>query len=272
MDKREINVMRSILRYDVNRAYMGDLTGAELNGAFEIFVRSQDWDKPIVSAPVHTGFIDGPMICRAVWNEMSYNPKRFGTVSPFLHNGKENICYFCDKKNELPKDTPGYDTVVKVREKMISFLNNNSRESGQWYTIVDSNKGNVVVRFVSGCSDRKYKMLAALRDMIHIVASQNLKDLDRAAYRKEMKPIIDARHPNGIRAKKEPYFADKILAAEKRKREEEQARQERLDDAEDSAMITADSRIRSSMSLEQYNQAQNDLERIKMMSSEHRSK
>ena len=151
-------------------------------------------------------------------------------------------------------------------------LRKHRRESGQWYTIVDSTKGNVVVRYVNGCSDKKYKTLAALRDMIHIVASQNLKDLNLVAYRKEMEPIINARHPNGVRAKKEPYFIDKILAAEKRMREEEQARQERLDDAEDNAMITADSRTRSSMSLEQYNQAQNDLERIKMMSSEHRSK
>jgi len=272
MDSREINVMRSILRYNVNRAYIGDLTGAELNGAFESFVRSQDWDKPIVSATVHVGFIDGPMICRAVWNEMSYNPKRFGTVSPFLHNGKENICYFCDKKNGVPKDTPGYDTVVKVRDKMIRFLNNNSRESGQWYTIVDSTKGNVVVRYVNGCSDKKYKTLAALRDMIHIVASQNLKDLNLVAYRNEMKPIIDARHPNGIRAKKEPYFVDKILAAEKRMREEEQARQERLDDAEDNAMITTDMLVRSSVPVDQYNQAQSDLEKIRMMFGEHGSK
>ena len=263
MDNREISVMRSILRYDVNRAYIGELTGAELNGAFELFVRSQDWDRPIVSTTIHTGFIDGPMICRAVWNEMSYNPKRFGTVSPFLHNGRENICYFCDKRNELPKDTPGYDTVMQVRDKMIRFLNNNSRESGQWYTIVDSSKGNVVVRFVSGCSDRKYKMLAALRDMIHIVASQNLKDLNLAAYRKEMKPVIDARHPNGVRAKKTPYFVDEILAQERKEREQEQARQERLDDAEESALLTLDARTCSSVPLDQYVQAQEDLRNIR---------
>ena len=272
MDKREINVMRSILRYDVNRAYMGDLTGAELNGAFELFMCSRDWDEPIISTTIQTGYIDGTIICRAVWNEMSYNPKRFGTVSPFLYKDKENIYHFCQNGNEVPLDTPGYDIVVAIRQKMRDFLFNNKLENNSWYDIIDSSKGNMVVRCINGSSDRKYKTLAALRDMIHIVASQNLKDLNRAAYRKEMKPIIDARHPNGVRPKKMPFYADARLAEEKRKREEEQARQERLDDAEDSAMITADSRIRSSMSLEQYNQAQNDLERIKMMLGEHGSK
>lgn len=272
MDKREINVMRSILRYDVNRAYMGDLTGAELNGAFKIFVNSQDWDEPVISTTVRTGYIDGPMICRAVWNEMSYNPKRFGTVSPFLYKDKENIYHFCDKKNPVPQDTPGYNTVVKVRKKMIAFLSYNSLESGQWYDIVDSSKGNMVVSYVSGCSDKKYKMLAALRDMIHIVASQNLKDVNLVSYRKEMKPIIDARHPNGVRPKKEPYIVEKVIEEKYCKMREEQARQERLDDAEESALLTIDARTCSSVPMEQFDQAQNDLERIAAMYGERGSK
>lgn len=272
MDSGNINVMRSILRYDVNRAYIGDFTNAELEGAFRIFMCSQDWEKPVIRTVIHTGYIDGPMICRAVWNEMSYNPKRFGRISPFLHNGKEDIYHFCDRRNEVPKDTPGYDIVVEIRNKMRRFLEYNRFESGKWCDIIDPSKGNMVVSFVSGCSDKKYKMLATLRDIMRVVISQNLKDLNLVTYRKEMEPIINARHPNGVRAKKEPYFVDKILAAEKRMREEEQARQERLDDAEDNAMITADSRTRFSMSLEQYNQAQNDLERIKMMSGEQISK
>ena len=262
MDSREINIMRGILRYNVNRAYIGDFTGAELNGAFEVFVRSQDWDKPVISATVHTGYIDGSMICRAVWNEMSYNPKRFGTVSPFLHNGKENIFHFCDARTELSKDMPGYDIVIKIREKMRNFLSNNSRENGQWYDIVDYSRGNVVVRFVSGCSDKKYKMLAALRDAIHIVASQNLQDINRATYRKEMEPIIKARHPNGIRSNKTPYSVDKILDQERQIRDQEQARQERLDDAQESALLTLDSRTRSGISESQYAQAVQDLETI----------
>ena len=262
MRNREINIMRSILRYDVNRAYMGELTGAELNGAFELFVRSRDWDKPIISTTIHTGYIDGSIICRAVWHEMSYNPKRFGTVSPFLHNGKESIYHFCQDSYEIPLDTPGYPIVADLRQKMRNFLFYNKLENGSWYDVVDDSKGNMVVRCVNGASDNKYKMLATLRDMIHLVASQNLKDVNIAAYRNEMKPIIDARHPNGIRAKKEPYCVDKILEEKKREREFQQARQERLDDAQDSALITTDIRTRSSVPPEQYAQAVEDLERI----------
>ena len=269
MNNRDISVMRSILRYNANRAYMGNLTGAELNGAFELFVRSQDWDKPIISQAIDTGYIDGTIICRAVWHEMSYNPKRFGTVSPFLHNGRENIYHFCQDGNEVPLDTPGYPVVAEIRQKMRNFLFYNKLENGSWYDVVDSSKGNMVVRFVSGASDNKYKMLATLRDMIHIVASQNSKDVNIAAYRNAMKPIIDARHPNGVRAKKEPYCADKILTQEKQRRAFEQACQERMDDAEESAMITLDSRTRSGISAEQYEQAVEDLEQIRKKNNQH---
>ncbi|MBO4626237.1 MAG: hypothetical protein J5679_03135 [Alphaproteobacteria bacterium] len=270
MNNTEINVMRSILRYDVNRAYIGDLTGAELNGAFELFMESRDWDKPIVSTTVHTGYIDGMIICRALWHEMSYNPKRFGTVSPFIHNGKESIYHFCSA--DLPQDTLAYDIVSGVRDKLIKFLGYNALENKQWYDVIDPAKGDIVVRCVSGTSDRTYKMLAALRNAIHIIASQNLQDVNRAGYRKEMKPIIDARHPNGVRAKKTPYCAEAKLAEEKQLREFEQACEERLDDAEDNMMINADSRMKSAMPLEQYNQTVEELQRLKNVRNGHDSK
>ena len=269
MDSRDINVMRSILRYDVNRAYIGDFTGAELEGAFKAFLYSQDWDKPIIRSVIHTGYIDGGVICRAVWNEMSYNPKRFGNVSPFLHNGKENIFYFCSGRNEISENTPGYDVILEIRKKMCRFLDYNKFENGKWCDVIDPSKGNMVVSFVSGCSDKKYKMLATLRDIMRAVISQNLQDLNRVAYRKEMEPVIMARHPNGVRAKKTPYYIDKILADEARRRQEDQARQERMDDAEDSAMITADARTQHSVPIAQYAQAVQDLEHYRQIRNQY---
>ena len=263
MDSRDINVMRSILRYDVNRAYIGDFTGAQLKDAYKDFIDSKDGDDPQIRTEIHTGYIDGPMICRAVWNEMSYNPKRFGNVSPFLHNGKEDIFYFCSGKNKIPQDIPGYKTVIQIRHKMYKFLDYNKFENGQWCDVIDQAKGNMFVSFVSGCSDKKYKMLATLRDMMRVVISQNLQDLNRVSYRKEMEPVIMARHPNGIRAKKTPYCIDEILADKARRCEEEQARQERMDDAEDNAMITADARTQHCVPIAQYVQAVQDLEQIK---------
>ena len=269
MDSRDINVMRSILRYDINRAYIGNFTGAQLKDAYKDFIDSKDGDEPQIRTEIQTGYIDGPMICRAVWNEMSYNPKRFGTVSPFLHNGKEDIFYFCSGKNKIPQDIPGYKTVIKIRHKMYKFLDYNKFENGQWCDVVDQSKGNMFVSFVSGCSDKKYKMLAMLRDMMRVVISQNLQDLNRVSYRKEMEPVIMERHPNGIRAKKTPCCTDEMLADETRRREEEQARQERMDDAEDNAMITTDPRTRSEVPFEQYVQAVQDLEYYKQISNQH---
>ena len=252
----------NVLKYDVKRAYIGELTGAELSDAYSLFFRTRDWDKPVINARVHVGYIDGEIICRALWNEMSYNPKRFGTVSPFPGTGRNAIYRFCDSKNKLFDNTPGYTVVCDVQNKLRDFLKYNCLENEQWYDIVNPGDGVVIVRFIGEHSDNNYKKLAALRAAIHSIAKQNELDFKNPEYRTEMMKVIENRHPNGIRNNKKTYPISQVLDAERQIREEAQARQERLDDAEESALLTLDSRTRDSVPFEQYAQAQTDLESI----------
>ena len=67
--KAERQRVHDIIKYDVNRKYFGDWTPDGLNATY---------NSP---TPVnfYTGILSVDKICDALWNEMSYNPERFGT-------------------------------------------------------------------------------------------------------------------------------------------------------------------------------------------------
>ena len=195
--KQKIFSIRDLLKYSAQRAYFGKLTGAGLADAYGLFKHSQDWDKPITSAKVSVGKIDGSVICGALWNEMSYNPVRFGKVSPFMYKGKEDIYHFC--RCSVPETFPGFQVIEKIRHKMIDFLMLNGRAKGEWHDVINTQNGTVTINFIDGHSDDNYKALTKLREMIRIVVSQNLEDFKHKAYRMQMLTVINKKHPNGIR-------------------------------------------------------------------------
>ena len=253
MGDTKIELLRDVVKYNVKRPYFGKLTAEKLDAAYGLFKHTQDWDKPIVRAHLNIGHIDGVVICRALWNEMSYNPLRFGTKSPFLHNGVENIYHFC--RNGVPEDFPAYKIVERIRHKMIAFMMLNGRaNNNQWRDNIDTYYGRITIRFVHGHSDANYKLLSMLREMIRSVASQNLKDFGRKAYRTEMIKVIMARHPNGVRDGTLP------MVSKPREMLDAEMVEDRMDDAEDSARITAENC--KYVPEEQYSQACADLNRI----------
>jgi len=252
--KQKIDSKREVIKYSAERAYFGKLTGARLASAFHVFKHTHDWDKPVTSTHVNVGYIDGGVICRALWNEMSYNPVRFGRVSPFLRNGKNNIYRFCD--HPVSEDTPGYRTVEALRHKMMDFLTLNGREVGKWYDIINTDKnGNVLISLVDGHSDDNYKVLTKLREMIRLVTSQNLKDFDRKAYHDEMIKVINKRHPNGVRDNTMGTFVDLKSEYVPLSEMEPESAEDRLDRAEESAQITEETgQYRPSSQFEQVKQ------------------
>ena len=252
--KQKIFSKRELIKYSPQRAYFGKLTGAALATAFGQFKQSQDWEKPITSARVNVGKISGGVICHALWNEMSYNPARFGKVSPFMYNGKEDIYHFC--RNGVPESFPGFEIIEKLRHKMIDFMVLNGRNKGCWYDNIDTESGYVVIRLINGHSDDNYKALSLLREMIRIVVTQNLEDFKHKAYRVQMLNVIDKRHPNGVRDEK----AVVIPTVFPREMTPEEKEEDRLDRAEEQAQITAENR--KYVSSAQYRQARSDLKEI----------
>lgn len=267
MNKKKENSILRILRYDGARKYFGEMTGHELNMAYKIFKHTQDWEKPVVNARVRVGRIDSSIICNALWHEMSYNPVRFGNISPFLNRG-DAIYRFCDK--ELPTTTPGYNVLVRVQKNLRDFMALNHDSNNGWNDVISPKDGYVVVKFVNDHSDDNYKMLATLRATMRIITEQNEQDFARPEYRGEMLRVILARHPNGVRGTRpiaqsmaETYIAPQPLSPD-------EEREDRLDQAMDNAQITAENE--KYFSAEQSVQAVNDMKQYAIMGAKEHTK
>lgn len=250
MNKKKSSLVREVLRYEPKRAYFDKFTTENLSVAYGQFKHTQSWDKPVLRTTVRVGKVDGGVICRALWNEMSYNPLRFGNVSPFIHNGTENIYHFC--RCGVPEDSPCYKVMEKVRYELIDFMALNGRAKNQWYDNIDTENGMVVLTFVDGHSDDKYKMLSKLREAIKLITRQNVEDFKDKAHYAEMLKVIYVRHPNGIRKAKDAIVKQQY-GLPKEITPEEELKEDRLDKAEESAQITLDNG--SYVPTEQYEQA-----------------
>ncbi len=255
--KREIISGRDALKYNVNRAYFGKLTGAALVDAYAVFKHSQKWDNPIRSANVLVGNIDGGVICRALWYEMSYNPMRFGNVSPFKYDGDENIFRFCRGVGSQTFSAP--EILEKIRCKLIGFMMLNSKNGGQWYDKIDAQDEKIAIKFVDGHSDDNYKKLSLLRESIKIITAQNMADFKISSYRVQMLNVIATRHPNGNRdAERAQSYTPKTVNWWDMGPEE--LEEERVDKALESAQITMDNR--KYVPYRQYSQARADIKSI----------
>ena len=227
-----------ILRYDVSRAYIGDFVSADLHNAVRRIKTSRDWDHPLTSVDVRVGNINRDTICDALWYEMSYNPGRFGTVSPFLANGRNSLYHFCRSQDNLNCPDVARDVLESVRYTLVGYMMFNAHPNGQWRDNIPEQTVTVGVKS-NGHTDNAYKKLAKLRDCVKIIASQNVADFHKqgGAYRTAIIDTVNSRHPNGIRPQNKnapggytspadyPYIYDN---------------DDRLDDTLDSLQITLD--------------------------------
>ena len=253
--KEKIFSKREAVKYSASRAYFGKLTGANLSSAFAQFKHTQDWDRPITSANVTIGKIDGDVICHALWHEMSYNPARFGKVSPFRLERHDAIYRFCD--TPVSQDVPAFEIIEKIRHKLIGFMTINGRNSGKWIDVIPTTNDKVTIHLVDGHSDDNYKSLALLQEMIRIIAHQNLQDFNKKNYRNQMLNIIAKRHPNGVRGDAVGVIQQKAVQTPMRPSTPEEIAEDRIDNAIDNAQITLDNR--KYVSSRQYRQARADI-------------
>ena len=206
MDKKATDPMKKVLKYSIRRAYFGTMTAAELEWAYDMLRRSQTWDKPIEKMVVHVGHIDNADVCRALWQEMSYNPKRFGTKSPFMHKGKASLYRFCEKP--VSQDVPGFKVLEKIRVELIDYMSIIPNPDGGWNANINDNRGLVNISLVDGHADKNYEKLTQLRAIIRTIITQNLKDYEKKSYRDEIVKAINENHPDGVRSNK-PFVAKK---------------------------------------------------------------
>jgi len=185
-------MIKSIVKYNVQRQYFGNWTSKELRDSFRSCM-NQDRPKRVW---ISTGVLSLESICNTLWNEMSYNPLRFGTESPFvIVNGK------LDRKKAMDfylKGTPESQVMKNVLQCLDAFIDS----LGKYDTKFRDTGISACTSVDVGCeeytnnSNDGYKILSTLVHCIHIICSQNNKDAGCSKYRNEMLKIIQQRHPN----------------------------------------------------------------------------
>ena len=183
-----------ILKYNVSRSCIGALVPDELSAAYNNAHTHMD-----ESFPLRVGDINGLKICDAIWHQMSYNPVRFGTVSPFKFDGRNNIYRFC-RGHVAPGASADAATVFgHLRQKLSVYMMLNG--GGRWRDDIDAHNGYVYISSYGSM----YAVLAKLRDCIKIVARQNVSDFkDKSGkYRAAIIDAVLARQPNKTMAPKQ---------------------------------------------------------------------
>ncbi len=121
------------------------------------------------------GYIDGDVICNTLWEQMSYNEEVFGTESPFLFMGKNDLGRFCDFYNKYDER---YSDEAKAVFKAVAKAIKPWWMNGPSWT--DGFK-------ISGEIDLidNYNLLKCLRDALQIIKEKNICDFEKNLIRRE---------------------------------------------------------------------------------------
>ena len=200
----EYNKIKEILKYNTKRQYFGEWVPAEIHDKYHMSRKYPD-----SNLTVYTGQISINDICDALWNEMSYNPVRFGTKNPFIFNGVKDPVIFALKYSEPKyaiKNRLFFDIAHLLKEKFYELARIDPMFSAAGHTQSKAFPMNDPVR----CEiTPMYYMLSNLAKSIHAIASQNLKDFTSSKqHRTEIIRVVTARHPNLIRPMKNVNYAE----------------------------------------------------------------
>ena len=182
--------VHSIIKYDPGRNYFGLWSPKRLHTVYREIYNNPF--RPLVF--METGKLSAEIICDTLWNEMSYNPLRFGEQNPFEINGASNIKAFVAKY----KTGEGFDYVMqKVAAELDYFLYFIGKSNPEFPKFDEIYSSSVLIDVDRhGKSGYGYKALASLSESIHNIASQNIKDYKIKKYREQINSVVMARHPN----------------------------------------------------------------------------
>lgn len=254
--------VRAIISYSTHIPYFDKMTPAALHDAYGQIKSTSSWDTPKHSVTIRIGDIDGNVICNALWQEMSLNPARFGTVSPFMFGGKNDIYRFC-KTNIADKSSVTGHLMDEIRHNLIAYLSLNRGHNNAWRDHVLTMPSGTINIFLdeNGTPNKQYKMLAKLNKSVHSIASQNIADFRVKRFRNEIIAAVSARYPDGTRrgmvTEKSPVAVVPATTTNVAPFSDEEYR---LDEMAESAQITLDNA--QYVSGAQFEQAQQDLELI----------
>ena len=193
------NDVRNILKYNRLYRYFGDWAPKQLHDAYEIVLRSMGHP----SFTIETGKISVDDVCNTLWNEMSYNPLRFGKKSPFVFRGVNSLDQFCNTYDPSIKDMETVTLLSELRQKLKTFLALMYQYDPSFQQTGVSKESKMKIKMLEYSTDAntEYKILACLVACIHAICQQNVKDYDTkpSAYRAIMAEVCAEKHPTGER-------------------------------------------------------------------------
>lgn len=195
-----------IIKYNPARMYFGNWTPRQIHEIYQN-MKGSDFNR---TEPLTTGIITEDDICDTLWNEMSYNPVRFGNTSPFLFNGKNSIKQFCKKYSSCNPEDKNLVFLQKLAFALNDFMfYMNAYEPTFSKTGRTQNPVmNIGLQQDALVSNLEYKVLSKLVACIHLICSQNSLDYTRSKkHHIAMNEIIIKRHPNLVRPSKIPNYS-----------------------------------------------------------------
>lgn len=187
--------LKQIIQYNATRLYFGNWTAENL----DLFYReTAKYDR---TDSFYVGDLNNNIICNVLWNEMSYNPFRFGAKSPFKKEDEKNdIIYFNDTyRRKLQRNTKGFlpDNIMNFIWNISNFVKH-LYKTELYQDFIKS--GNLPERFDIHGSNYNYYILSSLRKAVHAIADQNWTDLNDSGYQEQIMQVIRQRHPTGRRS------------------------------------------------------------------------
>lgn len=208
--------LKQIIQYNSERMYFGNWTPKDLSNSFK-------YAKKHNTVSIFTvNKLTNDNICDILWQEMSLNPLRYGTKSPFKTDEKNDIRHF---KNTYKPSANSTKYVVDLSYKINSFVTNlyNAEQDRDF----DDNLGGIKLYtyfFQTGKlptefrifdnsdvyekpnANPGYRILGSLCSAIHIIATQNWQDLRNPVYKEQIIKIAQERYPTGERSDTYPVI------------------------------------------------------------------
>lgn len=196
--KKTTDQVENIIKYDTTRKYFGVWTIRAFNKTYV--------SKDPVSFNI--GMLSVDVICDALWKEMSYNPKRFGYVSPFKFNGQNSIYLFITK--EIDQKNHAFTVLSKIQTYLSYFWNlalkydetfaQKNHFKSAYIQIANIQNKRLGGKPIPG---KNYKMLRYLRYCISEIALQNVNDFKQEPYRSEIIKTVRSKNPELFHNKNE---------------------------------------------------------------------
>lgn len=206
-------LIKNIIKYNTNRKYFGEWTPDALYKCYHTLCTRDD----VTSIPLKVGYMSESIICDVLWNEMSYNPARFGSKSPFETNGQNSFLNFSAAQIES-KDKDTIILFLKLRSYLSDFIRLAYEYDQNFWTRKKFSDDAITISVQKNIktgsdSDTKpvpnagYSMLSVLVRCIHDIAKQNVEDFKYKLYFDSMVKVATSRHPNLLRGTTIQNFA-----------------------------------------------------------------